>query len=886
MRTLRGWLTRITGLFRKDRRDRDLDAEMQTHLALHSEDNLRAGMSPQQARREALMKLGGLEQTKQLYRHRRGLPMLEVFFQDLAFALRTLRKNPGFTIIAILTLALGIGANTAIFSLVNGVLLRPLPFAYPDRLVAATTYYPKGPFVVMRDRSRSMEFAANSDATELNLTSIDTPVRLSGSSVSANWFSVLGSTPEFGRIFRDGEDQPGKDTVVILSHSLWQHRFAADSNIVGRSIQLEGENRLVVGVMPPEFRFPSPKTELWVPLRLDPRDIGDYWGSSYMPIIARLRPGATIEQARQELAALRPQILAAYAWRMPDDSFIKSSVIPMHEALVGDVRAKLIILLGAVGLLLLIACANVANLLLARATIREKEIALRTALGAGRWRIVRQLITESLLLAVLGAALGLSVAFYGLSALKATLPADTPRLADVAVDARVLIFAALLAVFTGLLFGAMPAIGASRVDLTKALKTGGEKSAASRTHGLSRGLIVGEVAIAAVLVIGAGLLVKSLWNLSNTNPGFHKDYILTARITPNESFCAEQGRCQSFYRDLLERVRALPGVKEAAAVNGLPLSGAWETIPADIEAYTIAPGAHVPMLMERIVTPDYLRIMQIPLLQGRSFTEADAAPSSQRVALLSKSTVERYWPGQDPIGKHFKPRWLKEWWTVVGVVGDVREDNLTRNVPDWIDGEMYTPFGPHSIAGRGPEAAPAEMTLLLRTSDDDHLGLGAELQSVVAELHRDVPVSQVATLSGWISEVVAGPRSTASIFSLFAALALALGAVGIYGVISYSVAQRTREIGIRMALGARRQEVLLLILRQSAVLAFAGIALGLISALFLTRLMATLLYGVGASDPATYFGVAVLLAAVALAATYLPARRATRVDPVVALRHD
>jgi predicted permease len=886
MRTLRGWLARLKGIFRKNYRDRDLDAELQTHLSLHVEDNLRSGMTVQQARREALMKLGGFEQAKELYRHRRGLPVLEVFFQDLAFALRTLRKNPGFTIIAVLTLALGIGANTAIFSLVNGVLLRPLPFASPDRLVAATNYYPKGPFALMRDRSRTMEFAANSDATELNLTSIDTPVRLSGSSVSANWFSVLGSTAELGRTFRDGEDQPGKDTVVILSHSLWQHRFGADPNIVGRSIQLEGENRLVVGVMKPEFRFPAPKTELWVPLRLEPRDIGDYWGSSYMPVIARLRPGASLEQARQELAALRGQILAAYAWRMPDDSFLKSSVVPMHEALVGDVRPKLIILLGAVGLLLLIACANVANLLLARATTREKEIALRTALGAGRWRIVGQLITESLLLSVLGAALGLSLAFYGLSALKATLPADTPRLADVAVDSRVLIFTALLAAFTGLLFGAMPAAGASRVDLTKALKTGAEKGGASKTHGLSRGLIIGEVAIAAVLVIGAGLLVKSLWNLSNTNPGFHKDLILTARITPNESFCAAQGRCQSFYRDLLDRVRALPGVIDAAAVNGLPLSGAWETIPADIEAYTVAPGAHVPMLMERIVTPNYLRIMQIPLLQGRAFTEADSAPGSQRVVLLSKSTVERYWPGQDAIGKHFKPRWLKDWWTVVGVVGDVREDSLKRNVPDWIDGEMYTPFGPHAIAGRGPEATPTEMTLLLHTSDAEHFRIGGELQSLVAELNRDVPVSQVETLSGWVSGAVAGPRSTASIFSLFASVALALGAVGIYGVISYSVAQRTREIGIRMALGARRQEVLLLILRQSAVLAFAGIAIGLISAVFLTRLMATLLYGVGTTDPATYFGVAILLAAVALTATYLPARRAMRVDPVVALRHD
>jgi len=887
MRTLRGWLKRLSGIFRKDHRDHDLSAEMETHLAMHVEDNLRAGMNQQSARREALMKLGGVEQTKELYRERRSLPVLEVLFQDLGFALRTLRKNPGFAAVAVLTLALGIGANTAMFSLVNGVLLRPLPYADPDCLVGATNYYPKGPFVVMRERSRTMDMAANTDGTDFNLSGVgvDTPVRITGASVSANWFSILGVTPESGRVFRTGEDQPGNNALVILSHSLWQRRFGGDPGIIGRSIMLDGESREVVGIMPPNFRVPSPKTELWVPLQLDIRDIGDYWGSSYMPIVARLRPGVSLEQARHELAGLRPQIFAAYAWPMPNDAWAKSTLLPLHELMVGDVRPKLVILLGAVGLLLLIGCANVANLLLARATTRQKEIALRTALGAGRWRIVRQLITESLLLSILGAALGLSMAFYGLAALKSTLPADTPRISDVAVDARVLAFTATLALLTGLLFGAMPAAGASRVDLTKALKTGGEKSGAAKGHGFSRSLIIGEVAIAAILVIGAGLLVKSLWKLSTANPGFQQDYILTARITPNQSFCEVPGRCQSFYRDLLMRVRALPGVKGVSTADGLPLSGIWETIPSDIEGFTVSPGAHGPMLMERVVTPDYLHIMQIPLLQGRGFTEADTADSSQRVALITKSTAEHFWPGQNAMGKHFKPRWLKDWWTIVGIVGDVREASLTQNVPDWIDGEMYIPFGPHAVAGRGPERAPAEMTLLLRTSDEALL-TGGTLQSVVAELNRDVPVSQVQTLSGWVSDAVAGPRSIASIFSIFAALALTLGAVGIYGVISYSVAQRTREIGIRIALGARRPEVLLLILRQSALLALAGIGIGLVGAFFLTRLMASLLYGVSAADPATYFAVSVLLIAVALAASYLPARRAMRVDPVVALRYE
>jgi len=885
MRWLRALCYRLGGVFGKERRDHDFSAEMESHLQLHIEDNLRAGMSPAEARREALMKLGGVEQTKENYRERRGLPLLETLLQDTRFTVRMLRKNPGFAAIAVLTLALGIGANTAIFSLVNGVLLQPLPFANPGRLVGMTAYYPKGPFVVLRDHSKTMEIVANSDSTEFNLTGVDLPVRLTGSSVSANWFRVLGAKTEMGRIFQESEDTPGKDTVVILSDSLWKRQFREDPNLVGHSILLDGQSREVVGVMPPDFRFPSPKTELWVPLHLDPRTTGDYWGSSFMPLMARLRPGATIEQARAELFSLRPQILAAYAWRMPDDSWKNSNLLALQEWVVGDFRAKLLILLGAVGLLLLIACANVANLLLARSAARRKEIAVRLVLGAGRWRLIRQLVTESVLLSVLGAGLGLCAAVYGLTILKSTLPSDTPRLANVAVDGWVLLFTALLAILTGLLFGAMPANGASKVDLTKTLRTGGEKDESRGSNRLSGSLVVGEVAVAAVLVIAAGLLVKSLWKLSNTNPGFRQEYILTARITPNQSFCAVAGRCQAFYSDLLDRVRALPGVKDVAAVNGLPLSNIWETIPSDVEAHTVPAGAHVPMLLERVITPEYLKLMGIPLLQGRAFIAADAAENAQRITIVSRSTAERYWPGKNPIGMHIKPRWMNDWWTVVGVVGDVKENSLTRNVPDWIDGEVYMPYGPHAVQGRGDESAPAELTLLLRTSENQ-TQIGGELQSVVNELNRDVPVSQIQTLRGWVSEAVAGPRSTASLFAIFASLALVLGAVGIYGVISYSVAQRTREIGIRMALGARRSEVMLLIVGQSARLALLGVVIGLTGALLLTRLMASLLYGVGAADPATYVGVAILLVLVALAASFLPARRAMRMDPARALRHE
>ena len=876
---------RLRALLFRRRMDEELQEELQFHIEMQARKNQRHRPDTAEAKRQARLQFGSVVRAVEECREVRGISSIEILAKDLHFALRMLRKSPGFTAVALLTMALGIGANTAIFSIVNGVLLLPLPYANPSRLVATTSDYPKGAFVVMRDGSQSMDFAANTDATELNLTGLDSPERLIGSAVSANWFSVLGVHPEVGRTFHPGEDQPGKDGVVILSYSLWQRRFGSDPNIVGRTIELEGQSREIVGAMPPNFTYPSPKTELWIPLHLDPSKPGDYWGASYMSVLARLRPRVSLERARAEFAALRPKVVAAFAWRMPDDSFKNSTVMPLQNLLVFDVKPKLIILLVAVGLLLLIACANVANLLLARATTRQREIAVRTALGAARGRIIRQLVTESVLLAVLGGGLGLLVAYYGLSVLKTTLPADTPRLVTVAVDARVLAFTAVLALLTGLAFGAMPATGSSRVDLVDAFKTAGAKGQSEKSHRLSRGLIIGEVAVAAVLVIGAGLLIKSLWNLANSNQGYRPEGIFTARISPNDSFCESIGRCQAFYNDLLARVRALPGVTDAAASDGLPLSGIWQTIPSDIDGYTIKPGAHVPMLMERVVSPEYLHLMSIPLFQGRAFTAADSAPNAERVVLIPKTTAERFWPGKNPIGQHIKPRWLNNWWTVIGVVGDVKEDTMTTNHPDWIDGEMYTPYGPHAIAGRGPEAPPAAMTLLVRASGDVSQ-IGAELRGLVAGINPEVPVSQMQTLPGWISQAVAGPRSTASLFSIFAGLAVLLGAVGIYGVISYFVAQRTREIGIRLALGARGKEVLFMIVGQSARLALLGVGIGLAGALLLTRLMGSLLYGVAPSDPLIYTVVGALLLMVALAASYVPARRAMRVDPVVALRHE
>jgi putative ABC transport system permease protein len=869
----------------REQRKEAFAEEIASHLKMAASDREARGESPAQAGESARREFGNPGVIQDVTHDQWGWTWLETLLQDLRYGARTLRKNPGFTMVAVLTLALGIGANTTIFSLVNGVLLQPLPYAHPERLVGTTGYYPQGALEVMREHSRTMELVGVSDNGEFNLTGSGDPVRLVGNSVSADFFSVLGVRAAMGRTFQHGEDQPGKDHEVILSKALWEGRFQSDPNIVGRWITLEGVDRQIVGVMPAGFRFPSLKTELWVPLHMDPRDIGTYWGDSYMALIGRLRPGATLEQARAELKTMRPQVLASFAWRMPDESFAASTVVSLEEAIVGDARGELLILLGAVGLLLLIACANVANLLLARATTRKKEVAVRVALGAGRWRILRQLITESVLLSLLGAALGLGVAVYGLPILKTALPPDTPRLADIALDGHVLIFTAFLAILTGIVFGLVPALGASRVDMTGTLKSGGQRSATRGSHQASRLLVVGEVAISMILVVAAGLLVKSLWILSGTSPGFHSEHIVTARITPNESFCEVPGRCLAFYNELLERTRALPGVQDVAAVNGLPLGGGAEILPGAVEAHPTPAGAHVPMLWEKIITPDYLRIMKIPVLRGRAFTESDCGADAQAVVLVSKATAARFWPGKDAVGEHIRPNWEKDWRTVVGVVGDVREFDIKRDSASWIDGVIYTPYGPHAIRGSGAAAPPSDMTLVIGTSGDQ-VQIAGELKHVVAGLNNEVPVSQASTMKSWVSEAMAEPRSISALFAVFAALALLLGSVGIYGVVSYSVAQRTREIGIRMALGARQQAVLMLVVGQGVKLALAGVAIGVAGGLMLTRLMSGLLYGVRATDPATYGAVAILLMLVALTACFIPARRAMRVDPIVALRYE
>jgi predicted permease len=800
--------------------------------------------------------------------------------QDLRYALRQLRKSPGFTAVAVLTLALGIGGNTAVFSLVDGILLLPLPYSKPDQLISVTGSYPAGAVVAMREQLHTMDVGAYAEGHDFNLTGLGEPVRLTGTLVSAELLSILGVRPELGRTFYPGEDSAGQDNYVILSHALWEQRFGSDPSIIGRSVQLEGVSRQVAGVMPATFRFPSAKTQIWIPLHNDPRNAVVYWAGDFMPVIGRLRPGSTIDKARAETRMFQSHVGALFPWPMPASWNADVNVVHLQNGMVADVSARLLMLLGAVLLILLIACANVANLTLSRAATREKEIAIRSALGAVRQRIARQLLTESVLLASLGGLLGLIFATIGLRLLEGALPADTPRLAEVHMDWRVLAFTSALTILTGFIFGLAPALQSSRAVLADSLNSAGRGTSISLSQRLRSLLAVVEVAFAMLLVIAAGLLIRSFWTLSHVNPGFRFEQVVTARVTPNESFCGDPARCLTFYRSVLDQAKASPGVSGAALVNTLPLGGRVSKRSLEIEGFVASADQVLPLFWLDVVTPEYFRVMGIPLLSGRWFAAADESGNAP-VAVMTASSAQRFWPGRNAVGQHIRFARDNEWRTVVGVIADVRAYDLQRNIPDWIKGTVYVPYNPKATLEAG--GVPAEMTIAVRTTLDE-AQTAAMLRRVVTGLNQEVPVSEVKTMSTVISEAVSTPASTMSLFVTFAGLALALAIIGVYGVLSFLVSKRTREIGIRMALGAQRRDVLWLVMKEGAKFSLTGITLGLAAAFAVTRLLSSELYGISPMDPFTYAGVAIVMAVVTLLASYVPTRRAMRVDPLIALR--
>jgi putative ABC transport system permease protein len=884
MRQLRAWLLRLGGLFRGDRRENDLAVELENHLQLHIEDNLSAGMSHEEARRHALIRLGGVEQTKEKYRHRSGLPLFETFLQDLRHAARMLLKNPGFTVVAVLTLAIGIGANTAIFSLVNGILLRPLPYRDPGRLTIVWEKDDRGKqdnvgfatYVDWRAQSKSFEELAlyRSWAPVLQA---DEPEQLSGLRVTNNFFRMLGVHLQFGRDFRPEEDLPAASQVVILGHDLWQRRFNSDPSIIGRAISMNAATYIVAGVLPADFQSlfsmdpQAGPVDIWGVLGYDASLPWACRTCHHLVAIGRLRPGVTLPQANAEM-----DTISSALWKAYPKEYSSAGVIltPLRENLVGPVSNTLYVLLGAVSFVLLIACANLANLLLARTTQREREMAVRTALGAPRLRIVRQLLAENCLLAGLGAAAGLLLAFWTPQILRVLGASELPRLREVAVDSHVLLFTLLVALLTGILSGLAPALRLSKTNLHDSLKEGARGTSTGIGRRVGSSLVVSEIALSLTLLVGAGLLLRSLSQVLGVSTGFDPSHVLTMRTSVLGHRYNDNDNLRQFFTKALASVSALPGVQSAAVTSQVPLGGNMDRYGFHVEG-KIHPNPELDENAERFcVSPGYLDAMRIRLLRGRDISGSDTS-SVQQVILINQATARSMWPNEDPIGKRVKLGGVGlPWWTVVGVVADVHHAGLDVTPAM----QFYVPHAQWPF----PDS---DMTFTIRTAGSPAT-LASAAQQAIHAVDSTQPLSRVMALEDYVGISVQGRRFSSILLSAFAVIALLLSALGIYGVTSYSVAQRTREIGIRMALGAQRKEVFALLLRQAVFLVVFGVALGVIASSALTRFLASMLFEVSPTDPATFLIVVFLLVGIAALACWIPARRAMSVDPIVALRYE
>ena len=818
-------------------------------------------------------------------RSRRSGLRPELVAADVRYAFRTLRRNPGFAIVVLLTLALGIGANAAIFSVVNGVLLRPLPYRDADRLMVIRGDLKRpglndipasaGEYVDYRDRSHAFEQVAAYDTVGFNLTGGGEPERVDGAIVSTTLFSLLGASAQVGRTLVADEDQPGRDDVVVLSHSLWTRRFSANPAIVGQTIPVDGRPAQVVGVMPAAFQFPDRSIEIWKPFLLDAEALSDNnRGSHGYTALARLKAGISRQQAQADLNA----VTAAFKADHPGNyrNGFGATLRPLQEEIVGDTGRPLIVLLGAVAVVLLIACANVANLLLARAASRRKEIALRTALGASRGRLVRQLMTESVLVSAIGGSIGLGLAAWGVDLLITSAPDSIPRIQEVGVDARVAGFTALVSLATGLVFGLVPALRASRAPLNDALKEGGR--AGGGVHGFAgRALVVSEVALSLVLLIAAGLLIHSFTRLQDVAPGFDSSRLLTFRLSLPESRYTTFQKGQSFFDEFFAGLRRSPGVRGVAAINALPFSGLGGSRSFHIEGREEKRPEDQTEEQLRIVTDGYFAAMGIPIVAGREFTDRDAL-NQPRVAVVNDAMAKKHWPHESPIGKRVsfstdEPHWYE----IVGVAGNIKHRALeAADRP-----ELYVPYRQPLFAGW----TVRPMYVIARTSADPASTV-AIARHEIARVDRDQPISDVRTMDERIGRSLSSRRFSMVLLALFAGLALTLAAVGIYGVVAYAVTERTHEIGVRVALGAQRRDVMAMVVGQGMTMTLVGTAIGVAASAALARLMSSLLFGVSAVDPATFVAIPLLLVAVALAACYVPARRAMRVDPLQALRSE
>jgi len=807
---------------------------------------------------------------------------MDTFWQDLRYGFRMLLRKPSFTAVAALALALGIGANTAIFSVVNAVLLEPLPYRDADRLVMVWgNNLPKGATIDLvspgdlaewKAQNHVFEDLAGSRDASYSLTGMGEPESIFGYRFAANFFHVLGVNALLGRTFLPEEDRPGSDKVVVLSHRLWQRRFGGDPGVIGKSITLSGAPYTVIGIMPPGFSHPR-GAELWTPLALDPSLMNNRQ-RRFLRVAARLKPGVTREQAQKEMDGIAARIAAQYP-----ETNAGEGVNVVKLEYIGDARTPLLVLLGAVGFVLLIACANVANLLLVRAAARQKEIAIRTALGASRLRLVRQFLTESVLLSLFGGALGLLLAFWSVGPMRALFQSNIenfnlPKVEAIPVDGRALGFSLLLSLLTGVIFGLLPALQASKPDLNLTLKeSGGSSTVSARGRRFRDLLVVAEIALALMLLIGAGLMIKSFLRLQQGDLGLNPKNVLTMQVMlPQYKYPDAQKRL-AFLQGVLQRVETLPGVQSVGAINFLPLSGFWGTASFSIEGRPLPKPGEEPGADNRVITPHYLRAMGIRLVRGRDFTERDREGAPQ-VAIINETLARRYWPSEDPIGKRLNLGEANNpsWWEIVGVAGDVKAFGLEQET----HADLYRPF----------LQVPFPLIAFTIRTAADPMRLAAAVRQEIWTVDKDQPVFKVLTMEQLASDSVTFRRVSMLLLGFFAAVALVLAATGIYGVMAYAVTQRTHEIGIRLALGARTQDVVSMILRQGMLLALIGVAIGLAASLALTRVMSSLLYGVSATDPLTFIGISALLVGIALLACYLPARRATQVDPMVALRYE
>jgi predicted permease len=875
------FLARLKAMIQRDRVDRDLDEELRSHLEMRAADSVGAGMASAEASYDAQRRFGNTALVKEETRAMDLIGSLDTAARDLRYAIRQLRRNPGFTAVAILTLALGIGANTAIFSVVDAVLLRPLPYKDPSQLVILQEIDPRvgdvsvtyPDFLDWRQQSHTFAQMAAFHNRGFNLSGVEQPERIVGYGVSPNFLSMLGVRPVLGRDLLPAEEKQGTEPVVLLSYKLWQSHLGADPQVLGRSIMLDGQSFVIVGILPRTFQFLG-KSEIIAPIGVWAGKLMDRGNHGDLGVLGRLAPGATIAQARTEMGALASLLAQQYPATNRDEGV---SLYGLRDLFVGDTRPAILVVFGAVTFVLLIACLNVANLFLVRSTVRAKEISVRLALGASRGRVIRQMLTESFLLALLGGALGIVVGAWGITGLGHLLPPDSFQSMGVQMDFGVLVFTAMIIMLVAVAFGLGPALQASRQDVQESLKEGGRGSTTGTAqHRVRRMLAIAETALALVLLVGAGLMLSSLYHLLKVSPGFQPDRVLTMEMDLRSTQYSKAPAVMNFWQQVLDRVRALPAVEAVAVGTNIPLTFNHDRSDITIDGLPTPASGDSPHPDWHVISSGYTHALGVPLLRGRAFTETDNE-TAPPVALINARMAQRFWPNEDPTGHRFAwghPENNKDikWITIIGVLSDTKLYGLAN--PSRL--EIYLPFR---------QEVANDMNLIVRSSADP-LRLTAAIRESVAAVDKDQPIFGITTMKDIVDNSESTRHVTFVLLGLFSALALVLAAIGVYGVIAYNVQRRTQELGIRIAFGAQKNDILRLVLKEGTRLTLLGVAIGILAALGLTRLMSALLFGVSPTDPLTFLGVALLLTLVSLAACYIPARRAVNVDPMVALRYE